>query len=273
MASELTEERIREYMKERLSEKVGNRTINLELEVLARAFGRTAGAMWPDLRRLEQNHDVGRALSPEEEQKIVETATRNRSHMIGPAVRIALATGMRRDEIRLLTWEQIDLLHRRITVGRAKTSAGRGRSIPFGERLAAVLADYRNWYQGKLGTIKPEWYVFPKCNRTRPTDPTEPLGSFARAWNSVRTDAGVKCRFHDLRHTVCTKMAEAGVPEATMKAILGHMSRAMLERYSHIRQQSKIEAMEAVEARSFFLPLQESPKVAKNDASESSVTH
>ena len=40
---------------------------------------------------------------------------------------------------------------------------------------------------------------------------------------------GVQCRLHDLRHTTATKMAEAGVPESTMLAIMGHMSRAMLE--------------------------------------------
>ena len=31
-------------------------------------------------------------------------------------------------------------------------------------------------------------------------------------------------------------MAEAGVPETTMLAIMGHMSRAMLGRYSHIQK-------------------------------------
>jgi hypothetical protein len=41
-----------------------------------------------------------------------------------------------------------------------------------------------------------------------------------------------------------TKMAEAGVPESTMLAIAGHMRRAMLERYSHIR--TKREAVTAL---------------------------
>lgn len=61
-------------------------------------------------------------------------------------------------------------------------------------------------------------------------------------------------------------MAEAGVPETTMLALLGHMSRAMLERYSHIRMARKREAVEALS----FTPKdqtksngvrQESPKV------------
>ncbi len=42
-------------------------------------------------------------------------------------------------------------------------------------------------------------------------------------------------------------MAEAGVPESTMLAIMGHMSRAMLERYSHIRMVAKREAVKSLQ--------------------------
>jgi integrase len=55
---------------------------------------------------------------------------------------------------------------------------------------------------------------------------------------------------HDLRHTVATKMAEAGAPESTMLALMGHMSRVMLERYSHIRMAAKREAVLALGLRS-----------------------
>ena len=51
--------------------------------------------------------------------------------------------------------------------------------------------------------------------------------------------AGVQCPLHDLRHTAATKMAEAGVPDSTMLGLVGHMSGAMLERYSHIRMGAK----------------------------------
>ena len=85
---------------------------------------------------------------------------------------MALATGMRRDEIRLLTWDQIDFDRKQITVGVSKT-AGKGRMIPFGAMLESVLAGYRDWYVGKLGKIDPTHYVFPLSNRTKPIDATE----------------------------------------------------------------------------------------------------
>ena len=75
----------------------------------------------------------------------------------------------------------------------------------------------------------------PVKGQQRPLDPTKPIGDITTAWDALRERAGVQCRFHDLRHTAATKMAEAGVPESTMLSIMVHMSRAMLERYSHIR--------------------------------------
>ena len=47
-------------------------------------------------------------------------------------------------------------------------------------------------------------------------------------------------------YEIMTPLAEAGIAESTMLALLGHMSRAMLERYSHIRMKAKREAVEAL---------------------------
>ena len=51
-------------------------------------------------------------------------------------------------------------------------------------------------------------------------------------------------RFHDLRHQAITELAEAGATDATMMALAGHMSREMLEHYSHVRMAAKREALE-----------------------------
>jgi len=51
------------------------------------------------------------------------------------------------------------------------------------------------------------------------------------------------------RHTFATRLAEKGVSESTMLALMGHMSRAMLERYSHIRMAAKREAVAGVTLR------------------------
>ncbi len=55
-------------------------------------------------------------------------------------------------------------------------------------------------------------------------------------------------RFHDLRHHCITRLAEKGVPEQTLMAIAGHLSRQMLEHYSHVRMQAKRDAVKAIDS-------------------------
>lgn len=54
-------------------------------------------------------------------------------------------------------------------------------------------------------------------------------------------------RFHDLRHQAITELAERGASDATLMALAGHMSRAMMEHYSHARMAAKRAAVEGLE--------------------------
>jgi hypothetical protein len=55
-------------------------------------------------------------------------------------------------------------------------------------------------------------------------------------------------RLHDLHHQAITEMAEAGASDATLMAVAGHMSRRMLEHYSHVRMAAKRSALEKLES-------------------------
>ncbi|HUS09715.1 MAG TPA: tyrosine-type recombinase/integrase [Pyrinomonadaceae bacterium] len=78
-------------------------------------------------------------------------------------------------------------------------------------------------------------------------DPTTPLGSWKKAWSKLTIKAGLAgLRFHDLRHHSITELAESGCSEQTIKAIAGHVSQRMLDRYSHIRLEAKRNALEAL---------------------------
>lgn len=54
--------------------------------------------------------------------------------------------------------------------------------------------------------------------------------------------------FHDLRHQAITELAEAGASDATLMALAGHMSRRMLEHYSHVRMAAKPTALDKLES-------------------------
>ena len=60
--------------------------------------------------------------------------------------------------------------------------------------------------------------------------------------------AGLKgLRFHDLRHQAITELGESGLSDQTIMSIAGHVSREMLDHYSHIRLKAKRRALKAVE--------------------------
>jgi integrase len=66
------------------------------------------------------------------------------------------------------------------------------------------------------------------------------------AWRRALKDATLGIRFHDLRHTCITKLAEGQASEQTLMSIAGHLSRNMLEHYSHIRMAAKRTALDAI---------------------------
>ncbi len=261
---DLTEERIVEYMKTRLEKDAAGRTVNAELGELSRAIGKPWGLLWPRVRRLEERRDVGKALTTEQEEAILQAAEsmaaggspkpikRNgkiheqtvgpRGVMMPTIIRVALLTGMRAEEITSLRWWQVDFEEKTITVGKSKTEAGAKRVIPMGAELVITMERHLAWWSEKFGLAQPGLCVFP-FGSPQPSDPTRPVTTLKHSWETVRDLAKVDCRFHDLRHSFCTRLAEAGVPESTMLALMGHMSRAMLERYSHIRMAAKRDAV------------------------------
>ncbi|MGA2881080.1 MAG: site-specific integrase [Bryobacteraceae bacterium] len=259
---DLNESRMSGYMTLRLKEGAGNRTVNMEIDCLARAAGHPWKLLWPGLKRLEEAKDAGQALSPKQEQRLLDCAARSRSPLLVPFIRIALLTGMRAGEIRSMRWGQVNLDSNTLTVGKSKTRASSGRTIPMSADLAATFAGHAAWLAKKLGPVEPGWYVFPFCNRVRPVDPSRPVTSIKTAWESARKAAVIDIRFHDLRHTAYTKMVESGVPEGVIMALMGHVSKAMVERYSHVRMDAMRKAVESLQLSDQNPPSKDSTKVA-----------
>jgi len=54
---------------------------------------------------------------------------------------------------------------------------------------------------------------------------------------------------HDNRHTLVTELAEFGAGDEVIMSIAGHVSRAMLSRYSRVRMEAKRRALDEIAAR------------------------
>jgi integrase len=80
-------------------------------------------------------------------------------------------------------------------------------------------------------------------------DPRRCQRSWRAAWRKLTTAARLQgFRFHDCRHHAITELAESQASDATIIALAGHVSRKMLEHYSHVRQQAKREAVNVLSA-------------------------
>ena len=183
------------------------------------------------MKRLEERKDVGRALSADEQGALLDGLKNRRTPHLGTLVPLLLLTGMRAGEALSLTWMQVDLMDRTLSRPRENFQWNRTRDpdqrrtgIAFSRRIA-------DWFVGEFGEPLPEHHLFP-WGKPVPSDPTRHATDITWGWDELRKDTGVSCRLHDLRHTFATQLAENGVSESTMLALMGHMSRAMLERYS-----------------------------------------
>jgi integrase len=95
---------------------------------------------------------------------------------------------------------------------------------------------------------KPEHYIF-CASENWDLDPTQPIKGWRSAWRSLTKKAGLPgLRFHDLRHNAITVLAESGASDQTIMSLAGHVSRKMLDHYSHIRLKAKREAVEFLQA-------------------------
>jgi integrase len=244
------EDVVKEYQEARLREKTAPKSINEEIGFLLRIMDVQGDVLRVRLRKkkllkLKTGTSIGKAFGPEEKTRLIENPKQARSPHIYPALMLALNAGMRDAEMKTLTWAQINFERRFLAVGRSKTEAGEGRTIPQNAVLYEAPSAYSEWYTERFGEIRPEWYVFP-FGKPRRNDPTRPVTTLKTAWQNLREKANVSGRRHDNRHTLVTELAESGASDQTIMDIAGHVSKQMLKHYSHIRMEAKRTALESI---------------------------
>jgi integrase len=238
IAAALTESRMQKYREQRIREGAGPRTIDMEVAVLSRAFDAKWAAWWPKLKPLDKGSEVGQAISPGDEPLILDAAAKEQSPYLYTYLMVAFRTGFRAGETRQLKWERfiIGPSHQEsyVRTGQSKTKAGENRAVPMDQRLWAAMVQYRAWYETEIGDPQPGWHVFPWGTRKR-EDPTRPITNIKKAWQRLKAKLKVNYRLHDARHTLATKMAIAGVPEAKRRYLMGHVDENVIRRYTHLQ--------------------------------------
>lgn len=156
-------------------------------------------------------------------------------------ITFAFYTGMRLNEIVNLTWRNVNLTTRIITVGDEQfTTKGRNqRYIPICEEVFEVLVKCKTKdVKGTTSSILPlskveklNGYVFCKPNGEVFT------GDYiSKTFKKACREAGIDkdIHFHSLRHSFASNLVQKGVNLYTIKELLGHSSIATTEIYSHL---------------------------------------
>jgi len=259
LLADIAPQHIGKYQGIRQTEGASNRTVNMEVSTLRMMMkaARLWGPISQDIRMLPERHDVGKALTPDEEKRLLDACRKSPQPALYTAVVIFCNTGLRNAELRCARWSQVDFLKAEFQVGRAKTAGSEGRIIPMNQTALAALKEWRS----RWSDAKPETYIFPAeklmfkgagtpekgVMTAYDVNPRKPLGAWKRAWSTAKKQAGVECRIHDLRHHFISALAQTQTPDATIQAISGHLSRKMLEHYSHVRLDAKRRAVASLD--------------------------
>ena len=112
-----------------------------------------------------------------------------------------------------------------------ETKSGKSRKIPISDTLMKILNRQSKEYN----------YVF-----TNP-ETKQPYTDIKHSFHTVLNAANIQnFRFHDLRHTVATRLVEKNIDLVVVKEILGHADIQTTMRYAHAVPKRKLEAIEVL---------------------------
>jgi site-specific recombinase XerD len=175
--------------------------------------------------RLEDNARI-RFLSAEEETVLRKAVEARCAEHLAELV-LALNAGLRLSEQYGLTWADVSVARRVLTIPRSKN--GSTRHVPLNQAALAALEDLRQ--------------------RTHSTGFVCGGGPGPRRWfEPALADAKIASfSWHCLRHTFASRLVMAGVDIRTVQELLGHKTIAMTVRYAHLAPKHTLAAVERLD--------------------------
>ena len=185
--------------------------------------------------------------------------------------RMALATGLRESNIRLLAWSQVDLARAIAWFEASEMKAGKTHTVPLNDDAMSVLQEQLGRHRRWVFPV-PRWEAGTAGNARIVED--EPTGKISNhAWRKACIRAGVPTlRFHDLRHTWASWHVQAGTPLPVLQELGGWASLTMVQRYAHLGH-SHVSSWAGNIATAGTTPAQVPSQPAKKTAPEGAVSH
>jgi integrase len=183
--------------------------------------------------RSPERVDPDRYLRPDEVEKLVKIARAldTRWRRMPALILFQFITGIRIGDTMELRWRDVDLAAGTATIWKTKN----------GDPHVAALTDRVILELARLPGRHPDAWVFANNAGTKPYD-------HKRLWQKITAVAGLEGRgIHQLRHGCGSALANAGVGQAQIMAVMGHKTLTASARYMH----SNVADRKAVVSRVF----------------------
>ena len=223
--------KVETYKHSRKNDGATNGTINSELALLGHLYSQLIE--WGYLKtrpfhikKLPKSGCEKLVFSKSEASQLIDSAKGDIDPFTYIFILIGLSTGMRHSEILSLRFENVDFDSQRIYIPKAKAGA---RYQPFLKQLKQPLQIHH-----KMLGHSNDW-VFPSKSKTGHRSYMKK--QFVRALKLAKLD-DKKFTPHCMRHTVITRMLEAGYSPAMVQKMSGHKTIQMVMHYAHISDQA-----------------------------------
>jgi integrase len=136
----------------------------------------------------------------------------------------SFATGFRQSNAIKLRWDEVDLVNKMIVIEGEKMKNGHNFGVPIPESAIAII-------QRQIG--KHDEYVF----TSKHGKPRKCISS--DIWKAAKERAGIEdFRWHDIRHTWASTLAQSGVPDSALMALGSWETPSMVRKYAHLNTES-----------------------------------
>jgi integrase len=256
-AANITTDKVKTYIKDRMDQGFSNASINRELAALKRMFHLATECTPPKVTLIPyipmlKESNVRKGFFEHTEYLVVKDAL---PEYLKPIVTFGYFSGWRISEILGLTWDRVDLKEGKVRLDPGETKNEEGRTFYLTRELIEEMkALHRN---RQLGCP----YVFHRDGK--------PIKGFRKSWISACIKVGlcevmkdkegnpvvIKMKnggekvvkiptkiFHDFRRTAIRDMVRSGISEKVAMTISGHKSRNVFERYNIVNDQDLREA-------------------------------
>lgn len=219
---------------------ISRATANRCLQIIKRVFNhRTLKHIDNPAKGVEPFKETSRAryVKPDEMRRIFD-ALPFCTPIFADIVLMALYTGARKQNLLTMRWQDLDLASGTWTILGEFTKNGDPLAVPLLDE-AVDLLKRRKVEQKANKLITP--YVFPGKGESGH------LQDIKRQWSGLKKKAEIttSLRFHDLRRSVGSYMAQSGQPLPVIAAILGHKDLRTTEIYARLNRKSAADGLKA----------------------------